>query len=419
MLPLLGSSLAHPLPPSQWHNGTTPGRGDVPTRGGRLPWINLQTVLAPTQASSLPAMAQVGVYHTTQEVLDSVAEIGKSCHTSFKMETHGNSSDGKWPLQVVTLGEHGAGRAKALILFGIHGREYLSAEIGLSFMRGLCDSASAAANVLQGVTFTIVPVLNPSGRDYVREGGHTCGDMRKNGNGVDLNRNFDISWTDGSDIRNAEDYRGDHPFSEKESQLVKKLVDEGKPDMFIDVHTGDLSMLIPWNDREEAPPDAQKAAMLALLEHAATGVPWVSNVKPDIGVGALTGSPAYLASGTTGDYAYKAGVKYAFIWETFRLDEHSQGSNAAHHMNLVQWSDDAQHQRQRRAGRNRPKHLLPVGMAPTNAPAEFVGDDCFKFFNPVSTAMLSQYTAQWKMALMRASQYLGDEALLQAQRAGA
>lgn len=417
LLLLHGSSLARPLPPSQWHNGSSLNRGDVATHGGRLPWINLQTVLAPTQASSLPAMAQVGVYHTTQEVLDSVAEIGRNCHTDFKIETHGNSTDGRWPLQVVSLGEHGGGRAKALILFGIHGREYLSAEIGLAFMRGLCDSASAAANVLAGVTFTIVPVLNPSGRDYVREGGHTCGDMRKNGNGVDLNRNFDVSWTDGSTVRSAEDYRGEHPFSEKESKLVKKLVDEGKPDMFIDVHTGDLSMLIPWNDREEAPPAEQKAAMLKLLEHAAAGVPWVSNVKPDIGVGAMTGTPAYLASGTTGDYAYKAGVKYPFIWETFRLDEHMQGS-AAHHMNLVQWSDEAQRS-QWRAGRNRPKHLVPVGMAPTNTPAEFVGDDCFKFFNPVSTSMLSQYTAMWKMALMRACQYLGDEALLQAKQAGA
>ena len=87
-------------------------------------------------------------------------------------------------------------------------------------------------------------------------------------------------------------------------------------------------------------------------------------------------------------------------------------------MNLVQWSEDAQ-QQQRRSGRNRPKHLAPVGIAPTNSPSEFVGDDCFKFFNPVSTSALSQYTAQWKMALMRACQYLGDEALLQAKRAGA
>ena len=45
----------------------------------------------------------------------------------------------------------------------------------------------------------------------------------------------------------------------------------------------------------------------------------------------------------------------------------------------------------------------------TNVPAEFISDDCFKFFNPVSTESLTQYTAQWKTALMRASQYLSDE----------
>merc|ERR1712216_318700 len=196
----------------------------------------------------------LGVYHTTQEILNEVDHLSQNCKAKMKVESMSNSTDGKWPLNVVSLGESSEKKGKVLLLFGIHGREYLSAEIGLAFIRGLCDGSSAASKVLAGASFTIVPVLNPSGRDYVRAGGHSCADMRKNGAGVDLNRNFDVSWKDGSDVSAAEDYRGDSPFSEKESQLVKKLVDEGKPDMFIDVHTGDMSMLMPWNDREEGPP---------------------------------------------------------------------------------------------------------------------------------------------------------------------
>jgi hypothetical protein len=359
------------------------------------PWINLQTILAPT----------LGVYHTTQEILDEVDNSGRKCKATFKVETASNSTDGKWPIRVVSLGDPAEHKGRILLLFGIHGREYLSAEIGVAFMRGLCDDTSAAKHVLSGTSFTIIPVLNPSGRDYVRTGGHSCADMRKNGHGVDLNRNFDVSWTDGSDVSNAEDYRGASPFSEAESQLVKKLVDEGKPHMFIDVHTGDLSMLMPWNDREKAPPEDEKAAMFKILEHALAEVPW-GDEKPQIGVGALTGTPAYLASGTTGDYAYSAGVKYPFIWETYRLDEFRRGARrGARHMDAVQWS---QGHRPRWRG-NKPQMLAPVGTAPSNAPSDFVRDDCFKFFNPVSSEMLLQYTAQWKTALMRASQYLADE----------
>ena len=44
---------------------------------------------------------------------------------------------------------------------------------------------------------------------------------------------------------------------------------------------------------------------------------------------------------------------------------------------------------------------VPLGLSPSKAPSEFMGDDCFKFFNPVSTDSLNQYTAEWKLALMR------------------
>ena len=393
------------------------------TRLGRYqdgPWINLQTILAPT----------LGVYHTTQEVLDEVESIGSKCKASFKVETHSNSTDGKWPIRVVRLGEPAEHKGRILLLFGIHGREYLSAEIGLAFLRGLCDGTSMAAEVLSGTSFTIIPVLNPSGRDYVRTGGHSCADMRKNGAGVDLNRNFDVSWTDGSAVASAEDYRGAKPFSEAESQLVKKLVDEGKPDMFIDVHTGDLSMLMPWNDRERSPPEAEKEAMFKILEHARAEVPWADGNEPQIGVGALTGTPAYLASGTTGDYAYLAGVKYPFIWETYRLDEFRQARarHSSRRMDAVQWSESHRHFRGSKSGPQKllatqplapatvAVHPATMGVPPSNAPAEFMSDDCFKFFNPVSTEALTQYTAQWKLALMRASQYLSDEHLGRAHK---
>jgi len=431
---MLFSSVALGLPAVEiiTHGDMSPGRGDRARDGKPLPWINLQALLQPTQRSQLSAPA-LGVYHTTQEVFDEVDALASSCRAAFTVETMGNSSDGQWPMRVVSLGERKPHKGHVLLLFGIHGREYLSAEIGLAFMRGLCDDSSGASRVLEGTSFTILPVTNPSGRDYVRQGGHSCGDMRKNGRGVDLNRNFPISWTEGSTVTMAEDYRGTAPFSEMESKLVKKLIEEQQPTMFIDVHTGDLSMLTPWNDHEAEPPPAEKAAMLKLLEHACGGkgctqVPWPYGT-PDIGVGALTGTPAYLASGTTGDYAYKAGVRYPFIWETFRLDEktHNDGRRrhaaGAQNMELVQWADGLHPPgmgaqpwgKGTRGPRHTPRKMsnlvASAPLQPTSAPSEFAGDDCFKFFNPVSSDMLNSFIATWKTALMRASSYLSEEML--------
>merc|ERR1711865_732937 len=97
------------------------------------------------------------------------------------------------------------------------------------------------------------------------------------------------------------------------------------------------------------------------------------------------------------------------------LDEFRQQSERAHrkqnrHMDAVQWSDSRRHLLPK-AG-NKPQkalELLTTGPLGPLMPAEFISDDCFKFFNPVSTESLTQYTGQWTKALMRASQYLSDE----------
>ena len=90
----------------------TTGNGRI-ARYADGPWINLQTVLAPA----------LGVYHTTQEIFDEVDSLSKSCKTNMKVEKSDNSTDGKWPIRVVSLGDADKKKGKVLLLFGIHGRE--------------------------------------------------------------------------------------------------------------------------------------------------------------------------------------------------------------------------------------------------------------------------------------------------------
>ncbi len=62
---------------------------------------------------------------------------------------------------------------------------------------------------------------------------------------VDLNRNLDFHWDEGTDDSYAEDFRGTTPNSEPETKLIVGLVKSFKPKVFIDIHSGDASLMYP------------------------------------------------------------------------------------------------------------------------------------------------------------------------------
>lgn len=81
--------------------------------------------------------------------------------------------------------------------------------------------------------FYVIPCLNVYG--YINN-------TRWNANRVDLNRNFPPFWDDFV-VEDPDNWgtKGDAPFSEVESQIIRDKVQELKPVMFLDFHTwGDL-----------------------------------------------------------------------------------------------------------------------------------------------------------------------------------
>merc|ERR1719502_242838 len=110
---------------------------------------------------------------------------------------------------------------RILLTFGMHGREYMSSEIALSFLSQLCRKSSRTEALLQHAAFKILPLINPSGRSFVTVKQRSCAEQRKNARGVDINRNFDVQFEDGSASHMTEDYRGSAAFSEVETQLVR------------------------------------------------------------------------------------------------------------------------------------------------------------------------------------------------------
>ena len=85
-------------------------------------------------------------------------------------------------------------------------------------------NALSSSRPPDNVGLWIIPNLNPDG--FARG-------ERKNANGVDLNRNFPVGWKSASDDSRSENYRGKQPFSEPESRITRRLVEDVKPSITI------------------------------------------------------------------------------------------------------------------------------------------------------------------------------------------
>lgn len=119
-----------------------------------------------------------------------------------------------------------------LVTSCIHGNEY-SAFYALSHFMNLVVNEwhkySHLAYLRKNVRIVLVPIVNPWG---------FANRERENVNNVDLNRNFDYYWSNGSGTRQTgANYKGSKPFSERESRNVKALV-EGVGDItaHVDCH---------------------------------------------------------------------------------------------------------------------------------------------------------------------------------------
>ena len=108
--------------------------------GGLLGSRPIQTLLAPGDA-----------YHSTAAVLSAVDTIASTCAASIEISSVGAA--GEWPLKLVKLGADAPSKRRVLLTFGMHGREYQSAEIGLSLLTELCSGSERSQALLSRVAF--------------------------------------------------------------------------------------------------------------------------------------------------------------------------------------------------------------------------------------------------------------------------
>eukprot|EP00898_Chlorokybus_atmophyticus_P002578 jgi/Chlat1/3320/Chrsp22S03474 len=351
------------------------GGGGGVVRGGSALWwaaLALLTLFLLSAGSSAAASAQqwskpdYSYYHTGAGIIEAVKALADRhpdvMQLSFEERTddHGSYTA---RVAVATLNNNNNSRLRALLSFGQHGRELITAEVGLRLLEVLTGEKSIAGNgpptpdevervrqIMDAFTLKILPLENENGRKLV-DSGKLC--ERKNGRGVDLNRNWAVDWgKKEKDYDPSEEYPGTGPFSEPEAVIVRGVARAFRPHLWAAVHSGMEAMFIPY-DHVASPVGGPVGAAMA-------GVAETVSVRHcrKCALGSGGKSVGYLAHGTTTDYMYESmKVPYAYTFEIF-------------------------------------------GDTDANS------NDCFRMFNPTTKPLLEQTVANWTAAFLTLLQLL-------------
>jgi murein peptide amidase A len=131
---------------------------------------------------------------------------------------------------------------RVLVVGCIHGNECA----GIAVVRRLRQMRPPRT-----IDLWLVPTLNPDGR---------AADLRQNGHGVDLNRNFSAGWAAGGSPGSTY-YSGPRPFSEPETQAARRLITAIRPKVTIWYHQ---HMRLVWTSGRSVPAGRRYATMVGL-----------------------------------------------------------------------------------------------------------------------------------------------------------
>jgi carboxypeptidase T len=192
----------------------------------------------------------------------------------------GSSLDGRsiWALRI---GGSAPDATPMLINGTQHAREWIAPMVSMCIadrlVRGY-DADPAIRDFVDHTELWVVPVVNPDGYQHSWSTDRYWRKNRRNGHGVDLNRNFGVAWGgDGSSrFKRSEVYRGEYAFSEPETAALRDLAKRERIALHIDFHAYGQLVLYPWGytaspakdrDRFAAVGDRMASAIFAAHEH--------------------------------------------------------------------------------------------------------------------------------------------------------
>ena len=148
------------------------------------------------------------------------------------------------PIWLVRVGE---GKRKLHLNAAVHGNEWITAWVLVDAIDGLLEEGND--KIRNQFTVDFIPMVNPDGVAFCLAG---LSDWKANARGVDLNDQFPAGWwieqaRRGLTAPAAQDYGGEYPLSEPESQLLVALVREFQYESVLSVHAQGEE--IYWNYR--------------------------------------------------------------------------------------------------------------------------------------------------------------------------
>eukprot|EP00892_Ulva_mutabilis_P010111 jgi/Ulvmu1/7472/UM037_0015.1 len=293
------------------------------------------TLHAPQSAVAIKK-PDYSLYHTEKDLVAEIQRaVEQTSHLDLELQSHSNADNYTAEVPVVTFRsplECPYEQLRLLLVFGEHAREFVSSELGLYLIQLLGNFEDVASHfgarewsegddseteqlialLKSCVSIKIVPIENRGGRQLIEQKGDLC--ERKNGNGVDPNRNWGVDWGKREkDYSKYEENAGTHAFSEPEPFLLRDIVHSFQPHIWVNVHTGMEGLFMPFDHQPHIPDDESSQHTMKVLERLNEGP---CNGRCAVGSGGQ--QVGYLAHGTATDYVYlKAGVRVAMTWEIY------------------------------------------------------------------------------------------------------
>ncbi|CAH9073477.1 unnamed protein product [Cuscuta epithymum] len=277
-----------------------------------------------TQGQASVTPLNLDLYHTSGALLEEIEALVHRHPDRLSIKTISSKNKGYHAdTTVVTYCQNlkdcdYRSKVRILLSFGQHGRELITTELALRILSILSEEKLLPKgypltlnNPLEKLVIKVVPVENVNGRRRV-EKGELC--ERRNGRGVDLNRNWSVDWgKKEKDYDPYEENPGTAPFSEPETQTMRRLSATFEPHIWVNVHSGMEALFMPYDHKNTTPDGLLSQRMKLMLEKLNH-----FHLNDRCLVGSGGGSVGYLAHGTSTDYMYDVGrVPMAFTFEIY------------------------------------------------------------------------------------------------------
>src|SRR5215216_1964744 len=266
------------------------------------------------------AMAAGGyrVYRSYDEaggIRDELYALAKRYPAIVKLEVIGHTLQGREiiALKVTKNANQVADGARpaALYMATVHAREWIGTEVNRRELHYFVDNYGKNADVTNLVNtreLWFMPVANPDGYQYTFDSerlwrknlrDNDADGQITNGDGVDLNRNYDERWNYDNEGSSTEmsslTYRGSAPASEPEVKAHQALIDRMKFKFLVTYHSYGPLLLYAYGWQIQTPSFDDPL----FVEYTGTDAnPAVEGFDPGVG------ADLYTTNGTTDDYAY-------------------------------------------------------------------------------------------------------------------